>query len=151
MLIRHKQLIHERLEDAPFIGGLISSIGCEINCKGCFNQHLKRLPTVERTAEDIINEVKSNPFNCGLILGGLEWSEQYDEALELCKVARFNGMETMIYTGHTEAVISEVYDRYFEVADYIKCGGYDNSGSTVTVEGVLLASSNQKVINNKES
>lgn len=99
MEIRYKFIQDERTEDAPFVGALISAIGCKNKCKGCFNRHLKTYPTLKNTAEEIIEMVKSNPFNEGIILGGLEWSEQPIELIELCKVASENGLKVMIYTG----------------------------------------------------
>ena len=60
---------HERNQDAPFIGCLIIAYNCFNNCKHCFNQHLKNKPSIEMSAEEIINEVKKNPFNKGIILG----------------------------------------------------------------------------------
>lgn len=99
MKIRYKTIEHERTEDAPFVGALISAIDCKFNCKGCFNTELKKEKTKTESAEKIIAQVKMNPFNKGIILGGLEWSEQPLEMMELCKVASENGLEVMIYTG----------------------------------------------------
>ena len=99
MLIRYKRIEHENTSDAPFVSARISAIDCKFKCKGCFNQHLKKEPTLTATAEEIIAEIKSNPFNQGIILGGLEWSLQPLELVELVKVASQNGLQIMIYTG----------------------------------------------------
>ena len=40
-LVSYKGIIHERTEDAPFMGALIIAEKCSNNCQGCFNQHLK--------------------------------------------------------------------------------------------------------------
>ena len=99
MKIRIKQIEHERTEDAPFVGALVSSIGCKIGCKGCFNRHLKKLPTQEFEAEEIIEEILSNRLNEGIILGGLEWSEQTEELLEIVDKASKANLKIIIYTG----------------------------------------------------
>ena len=86
MIINIKKIEHERYEDAPFIGALICAVDCDINCQGCFNQHLKELPTIQKDSKDIINEVLANKFNKGIVLAGLEWSLQKEEAYELIKL-----------------------------------------------------------------
>lgn len=100
MDIQYKSITHERTEDAPFIGALISAIDCICNCKGCFNEGLKKIDTLTSTEQEIIAEVKSNPFNEGIILGGLEWSLQPVELVALCKEADKEGLKIIIYTGY---------------------------------------------------
>ena len=139
-MIHYKKIISERLEDAPFCGALIVACGCNNNCKGCFNQHLKELPTQTSSAEDIIRRVKSNPFNKGIIFGGLEWSLQIDEARELAIEARKQGLTTMLYTGSSFTSIDS--PEYF---DYIKAGRYIEGDISHTEYGIILASSNQHI------
>lgn len=144
-VIRYKKLEHERVEDAPFVGALISACDCRFNCKNCFNQHLKQLPTMGNSPEAIIKEVLSNPFNKGIIFGGLEWTLQFDELVALAKAAKENGLKTMLYTGRTFNSV-EMYQmsKYF---DYIKCGRYREDLATANhIEyGVTLASANQHI------
>jgi len=99
MEIRYKTIEHERTEDAPFIGALISAIGCKMKCKGCFHKDLKKAPTLKATEQEIIVSVLSNPINEGIILAGLEWSEQPLELLALVGEAAKNNLKIMIYTG----------------------------------------------------
>lgn len=99
MEIRYKSITHERTEDAPFIGALISSTDCDFGCKGCINNHVKRASVLKKSAESIILEVVGNKFNEGIILGGLEWSLQPLELIELCKIASGENLKVMIYTG----------------------------------------------------
>ena len=101
MNIHYKSITHERTEDAPFVGALVCASSCHIKCKGCFNKDLKKEHDLVASAEDIINEVKQNPFNQGIILAGLEWSDTPQEMIELCRVASANDLEIIIYTGHT--------------------------------------------------
>lgn len=145
--IKYKQIKHERVEDSPFVGCLISAIDCKFNCKNCFNQSLKDLPTKEKDSVTLINEVKSNPFNKGIILGGLEWSNQPSEAINIAETAKNNGLITMLYTGR-EFNDSEIQSLLKTgVFDYVKCGNYQEDLSTMNhIEyGVALASSNQHI------
>lgn len=99
MKVRIKRIEHERTQDAPFVGALVCGVMCHNGCKHCFNKHMKKEPTIEIDAEEIIKEIKSNPFNEGVIFSGLEWSEQPHELIELCKLASENGLQIAIYTG----------------------------------------------------
>lgn len=147
--IRYKALEHERVEDAPFVGALISACDCRFNCQNCFNQHLKQLPTIERPCGEIITEVLSNSFNKGIILGGLEWTLQKDELLALAIVAKENRLKTMLYTGYTINAkrLVELTDEYRDYFDYVKCGRYREEKKTANhiEHGVILASKNQHI------
>lgn len=99
MKIEYKYIEHERTSDAPFIGALIVAPTCRMKCKNCFNQELKKLPTKMDTVEHIIDEVRSNPFNQGIILAGLEWSENPKSLIALVDEASKHDLQIMIYTG----------------------------------------------------
>jgi organic radical activating enzyme len=148
MQIRYKVIEHERTEDAPFVSSLIASIDCRFSCPGCFNQHLKDMPTLTATAEEIIQEVLSNPFNEGIVLGGLEWTMQKDEAIALVTEAVLKGLKTMFYTGHT------TIEGFFNAIGgedalprpcLVKVGSYDKTLVGSRMCDVVLASDNQKV------
>lgn len=145
MMIHYKLIEHERFEDAPFIGALISACDCRFNCKNCFNQHIKSLPVKCDTSEHIIEIIKENPFNKGIIFAGLEWFLQIDEAIALAKLARENGLKTILYTGN-EYLIPYIAKNF----DYVKCGRYKEEFKTDNhIEyGVTLATSNQHIYKN---
>ena len=145
--INYKLIEHERVEDAPFVGALISACDCKFGCKGCFNQHIKNMPTKQDTAENIIKQIKSNPFNKGVIFAGLEWTLQIDECLALARLAKQNGLLTMLYTGSEnklELNLLKLCDGF----DYIKVGRFIEELKTANhIEyGVVLASSNQHIL-----
>ncbi len=147
--IRFKGIEHERTEDAPFVGALISAIDCHIGCKDCFNQHLKCRPTIYSTPQMIINEVKSNIFNEGMIFAGLEWSEQPTELISLVKECLNSDLKVMIYTGLS---FKEFFKRVpglmeLEGKIYIKYGGYEKENEVYGYidNHVTLASSNQHI------
>lgn len=145
--INYKLIEHERVEDAPFVGALISACDCKFNCKNCFNQHIKELPTISDTPQNIIREIKANAFNKGIIFAGLEWTLQIEECLILAKLAKQNGLQTMLYTGSDnklELNLLKSCDKF----DYIKVGRYVEELKTANhIEyGVVLASSNQHIL-----
>lgn len=146
-MINYKLIEHERCEDAPFMGALIAACDCKFNCFNCFNQHIKALPVIAKSCNDIIAEVKANPFNKGIIFAGLEWTLQLNECLSLAKEAKRQGLQTMLYTGNDfkgrlmgTIILSNSFD-------YIKCGRYEEELKTANhIEyGVVLASTNQHI------
>ena len=146
-MINYKLIEHERCEDAPFVGALISACDCRFDCRNCFNQSVKELPTQTRNCEDIIAEVRRDIFNKGIIFAGLEWSLQLDECIQLARKAKENGLQTMVYTGNefdSPAVGQMIKANCF---DYIKCGRYLEESRTANhiEHGVILASSNQHI------
>lgn len=147
-VINYKLIQHERVEDAPFVGALISACDCRFDCKGCFNQHIKNKPTQCETVENIINQVKANPFNKGIIFAGLEWSLQIDECIALATMAKTMGLQTIVYTGSDRD--GSVVKQYIKsnAFDYIKCGRYAEELKTANhIEyDVVLASSNQHIL-----
>lgn len=147
-MISYKLIEHERFEDAPFVGALISAIDCNMNCKNCFNQWLKEEPIIHDLSLNIISQIKQNKFNKGVIFGGLEWSLQPDDLYNLAKLSIENDLEVIIYTGLYE------YDFFKRVPKlknlsgfYVKFGQFKEG---LMVEdniqyGVKLASSNQYI------
>lgn len=146
-LVSYKGIIHERAEDAPFMGALIIGVSCRNNCRNCFNQHLKDTRTYFKFADEIIEEVKQNHFNDGLILSGLEWSEQPDDTIALIDCARHENLQVILYTGLTEQELFKRIPKEFLVGIYIKFGAYDETRTSNTYysEGVRLASTNQYI------
>lgn len=140
---------HERVEDAPFVGALLSAIDCHIGCKECFNQHVKLMPTLYSTPKAIVQEVLTNPFNQGMIFAGLEWSEQPQELVMMVRECLEAGLEVMIYTGLSLDVFLKRVPELLEIKGsiYIKHGAYILEKATYDNEShrVRLASSNQHI------
>jgi len=141
-----KGIIHERTEDAPFIGALIIANDCHNNCKGCFNQHLRQLPAIEMTASEIIAAVLSDKFNKGVILAGLEWTEQPDDLRAIYHEALNHGLQVIIFTNKTEEQFAAQFGDIMHDC-YIKFGAYDETQKTdCNIQyGIKLATSNQKI------
>ena len=96
-----KGVIQERLQDAPFVGALIIGTTCNQNCVNCFNQHLKNKETLNVNPKFIIDMIQLNPFNEGVIFGGLEWSDQEDDLNIILDeiIKRKSNLKIMLYTG----------------------------------------------------
>ena len=146
-LIRYRGIIHERTEDAPFMGALIIAEKCSNNCQGCFNQHLKNGKVFTKPVYDIIQEVSRDVFNEGIILGGLEWSEAPEDTMSLIEWAKMANLQVILYTGLTEGALFKRIPEEALRGCYVKFGMYDKTlRSRVHVSyGVQLASTNQYI------
>jgi len=146
MEILIKGIFHERTEDAPFIGALICANNCKFNCPNCYNKELKFSPSDYINDNEIIQEVKSNLFNKGIILAGLEWTLQAEEMFRLIELALNNQLEIILYTGMDYDVLIKKFPELLNYHIYIKTGKYIKELSTDdNIQfGVKLASSNQK-------
>ena len=147
LMITYKDIEHERLGDAPFIGALIVAAHCSGNCPGCFNQHLKLWDNKFDTAANIIKEVKKNPINEGIILGGLEWSEQPFDLLDLVNFALWEQLQVIVYTRLTETEFFRLLPELESKPIYVKFGEYDETQASDCYfsHGVKLATTNQYI------
>ena len=148
MIVKIKGIYHERTEDAPFMGALICANDCIFNCHDCFNQELKNAPSYNMDSKEIINQVKSNKFNKGIILAGLEWTLQPEEMYELITLALKEKLEVILYTGRELKELQIKFPLLLTLSIYIKYGRYNDKLKTTSNEvfGVNLASSNQNII-----
>lgn len=146
-MIIYKDIEHERLGDAPFIGALIIAAQCSRNCPGCFNQHVKEEPNRFATAQQIISMVQDNPLNEGIILAGLEWSEQPADLVELVKVARCENLQVIVYTSCTEEEFFQIVPELQGMSIYVKFGAYveELKHDAHFSYGVKLATTNQYI------
>lgn len=148
--MKYKYIQHEVMSDAPFIGALIVANDCSRNCKECFNQDLKQIESTKNAWYEIEKKVKSNGLNKGIILGGLEWTEQPNDLLNLMVMAR-EDFKVMIYTGLTEEQFLRIPDvkevLSFNLPIYVKYGSYESNNKCENniYYGVKLASCNQYI------
>lgn len=148
MKIHYTKIIDSRF-DAPFVGTLIAGTTCKGNCKGCCNQHLLDSTSYEEDSSVLINSIVENPFSEGIILAGLEWSDQPEEMMALIHEARNNSLEIILYTRHTEEYMRKTFPELFTMNGlYIKFGEYDETKivNDNVHYGVPLISSNQYIL-----
>ncbi|MBM7561138.1 hypothetical protein [Fusibacter tunisiensis] len=146
--IRYKGIVHNVLNDAPFIGAIVIANACHRACPNCINEHLKTDAMAQvNTAGEILNRVCENGLNQGVIFSGLEWTEQPDDLRILVKGALERGLEVMIYTHQDEHVFLENFSEFIGKPIYVKFGFYDETvcDNTHTSFGVYLASKNQYI------
>ena len=121
--IHHKGIVHNVLNDAPFIGALIIANSCGMTCTNCINESLKHhFEILIQSPDDIIQEIKENKLNEGIILSGLEWSEQPEEMVALVDVALKQQLKVMIYTHHDEDAFFNRVPQMKKKPVYIKFG-----------------------------
>lgn len=146
-LITYKGIEPQVLSDAPFIGARILAAQCNRNCSNCFNQDIKLRDNQFGTALSIIHQVLFNPLHEGIILGGLEWTEQPYDMIELTELALSYSLQVMIYTGMTEEHFIEQFPELTNKPIWCKFGAYDESQKKENYysHGVKLATSNQYV------
>ncbi|MBS7527646.1 hypothetical protein KHM83_13250 [Fusibacter paucivorans] len=126
MEIRYKGIVHNILNDAPFIGAVIIANGCSMPCPDCINEHLKDDSlTMMASPEAIIRSVRRNGLNQGIILSGLEWTEQSGEMIALVQAALAAKLEVIIYTHHDEAAFFKIAPELAKLPIYVKFGLYD--------------------------
>lgn len=145
--MEYKGLVHERLGEAPFIGALILANDCPYKCKGCFNQYLKDKPSKVNSAQEIIKTVKDNEFNEGIILGGLEWTYQKEDMLELVNEAITNDLKVMIFTHMERQEFTSKFPQLKNRGILCKFGGYEEEYKSDThySNGTKLATTNQYI------
>lgn len=151
MLVKYKGIVSERFEDAPFVSALIIANQCYLNCKNCFNQNLKRLPTLENTASEILDIIQSNPMNEGIAMSGLEWAYQPIDAFNLASGALLRGLKVILYTSMNEDAFKKAHIYLYDLPIYIKFGKYiEGHKPHKDKTGVYLASPNQYILTPNE-
>lgn len=124
-IIPYKGIVHNVLNDAPFIGAIVVANACSRGCRGCINETLKSDHyTRYESVEGIIASVRSNGLNEGIIFSGLEWSEQSKDLVDLVGAALNAQLKVMIYTHHTERVFFNKVPELKGRNLYIKFGAY---------------------------
>jgi hypothetical protein len=147
-MIKYKGIVHNVLNDAPFIGALVIAPTCSKGCKNCINEHLKKNGIFfEETATTIIEKVKSNGLNRGIIMSGLEWTESPESMIKLIDEALKNSLEVIVYTHNEEDVFLSKFPNLRKKEIYIKYGQYEEhmKAAENIHYGVRLATSNQYI------
>lgn len=147
-MIKYKGIIHNVLNDAPFIGAIVIAPTCQMGCKNCINEHLKQDDLlIEESAEQIISKVQSNGLNRGIIMSGLEWTESPESMKAIMEEALRVKLEVIIYTHHTEASFLKMFPELSKEKIYIKFGAYDEckKADNHRSYGVKLATENQYI------
>lgn len=145
--MKYRGVYHDRL-DAPFVGSLIFAYDCHHQCPGCCHGDRHTTKVYEATPEEIIQTVLDYGFSEGIILGGFEWTEQYQDLLDLLHCATEKNLRMMLYTHYDECEMRRKFPELYTFHGlYIKYGEYrrDLHEDGYTSMGIPLASTNQYI------
>jgi pyruvate-formate lyase-activating enzyme len=152
--MRVKNIIQEDYSNykacAMLVGFPSCSWKCERDCnkKGlCQNAALAQSPTIEISAEEIVDLYMSNPLSRALVCGGLEPFDSWDSLIELISEFRERTNDpVIIYTGYNrEEIEYKVLNLMLFKNIIIKFGRFvpDQEAHYDEILGVSLASPNQ--------
>ena len=95
-------LIQDSIVDGPGLRFVVFAQGCKFCCEGCHNPDTwDEGGGEEKSIEDVIAEMMSNPLTDGLTLSGGEPFLQAHECVRLAAAARSGGLNVWIFTGYT--------------------------------------------------
>ena len=153
-MIKHKGIKHNIINDAPFIGAIIIAPTCNKGCRDCINKHLKRdkVSIYKEPVKKIIYKIKNNPFDKGLILAGLEWTESSNDMKKLIEETLKEKLEVMLYTYLVEDKFKQKFPKLYKLPIWVKFGEYNKKfkNDNYFSYGVKLATTNQYIKKLKE-
>ena len=87
--------------DVPFKAIKVVPLSCKFRCKGCPHKLYKKSKfEFDLTPQEIVAEATENGQE-GIVLGGLEWTEQMEDMMALIEEAGKKNLEVAILTGLT--------------------------------------------------
>lgn len=93
--------IQDSIVDGPGFRFTVFVQGCHFHCPGCQNaQTHDPAGGAERTVEELISRMRSNPLTDGLTLSGGEPFEQAADCLALARAAHEDGLNVWCWTGY---------------------------------------------------
>lgn len=131
------------------IGFPYCSFKCETECgvKCCQNSSLVKMPSVEISAERVVDRYLNNPITSSVVFGGMEPLDSWEDLLELITALREKTNDNVIiYTGYYECEIRDKINVLKQFPNIIiKFGRFipDQPSHYDEVLGVHLASPNQ--------
>lgn len=126
------------------------SFKCDRECGRpiCQNSALAHEPEIEISVDKIVGKYINNPLTKGIVCGGLEPFDSFDDLYNLIRVFRlYTDDDIVIYTGYTEEECGLAVGELALMADNIivKFGRFisDQESHYDEVLGINLASPNQ--------
>lgn len=101
MQIKFKTVIYGVQEMAPFTGAILIGHKWSDAFTTQVIEELQALKTVSKSHKYLLDDIKSDPVNQGVIFGGLEWSLQAEELYELIKYSAKIGLQVAFHTSYT--------------------------------------------------
>ncbi|HOL79081.1 MAG TPA: anaerobic ribonucleoside-triphosphate reductase activating protein [Clostridiales bacterium] len=154
--LRLAGVIRESIVDGPGWRFVVFAQGCPHRCKGCHNPQTHDFDGgYDTTVENIINEVKKNPYLKGVTLSGGEPFCQAKPLAVLAKKAHELGLDVITYTGYTYEELIEGtneengYIELLKETDILVDGRFILEEKTLELR--FRGSRNQRVIDPKAS
>ena len=125
------------------------SFKCEKECveQICQNSSLAKEPTIEISAESLIDRFVENTISLAVVFGGLEpFDSKEDLMFFIDKFRDVSNADIVIYTGYTEDEVKDMFPWIYEFRNIIiKFGRFvpHQESHYDEVLGVKLASPNQ--------
>lgn len=136
-------------EPTLFIAFPYCNFKCDIESasQNCQNSELIKQPLIDIPLIKIFDIYKANPLTKGIVCGGLEPFDSFDELEWLCHVFRdFSNDIIIIYTGYTEDELIKEVNQLKKIGNIIiKFGRFvpNETSHYDEILGVNLASNNQ--------
>lgn len=149
--VRLSGIAYESLVNGPGMRRVFFSQGCKHNCKGCFNPDTHDFNGgEERNIQDLIEDVRNNPFIEGITFSGGDPLERAEEFGYMAKEFKAMGLNIWVYTGYTfEELLSEPkYQELLKNIDVLVDGEFKEEQKG---EYKYRGSANQRIIDAKKS
>ena len=152
MKIRIAGTVNDSVVDGPGIRFTVFTQGCPHNCKGCHNLGTHSYDGGHFVdTDDLIGKMKKNPLCSGLTVSGGEPFVQCESVGELCRAAKENGYNVIVYTGYRWEELLKDKNRFsvLEYVDYVIDGEFKEELKSLNVK--FRGSTNQRIVNVKKS
>ncbi|MDR2571085.1 MAG: anaerobic ribonucleoside-triphosphate reductase activating protein [Oscillospiraceae bacterium] len=149
-------LIQDSIVDGPGLRYVVFTQGCRYRCEGCHNPDTWSYSGgTEKSVDDIIKEMLSNPLTDGLTISGGEPFDQAADCAGIAAVAHEKGLNVWVFTGMTFEEILEESKTKISVqtllthTDILVDGRYIAAERTLSLK--WRGSNNQRMIDVKKS
>ncbi len=146
----------DSIVDGEGIRSVIWFQGCSHNCAGCHNPNTHDFNAgVERSLEDLKNEIRELEFQNGITFSGGDPMQQIEALEELARFTHECGMNVWVYTGYTFEQLLELaqkndnYMRALKQIDVLVDGKFVMDLKSFDVQ--FRGSSNQRILDVKKS
>jgi len=149
--VRIAGLIQDSIVDGPGLRFVVFAQGCDLGCEGCQNPEARILDGgTEKSVEEIIGEMLSNPLTDGLTLSGGEPFVQAADCVSLAAAARKGGLNVWVYSGYgfdeilARAGSDPIVRELLQLTDVLIDGRFVLAERTLTLK--WRGSKNQRVL-----
>ncbi len=145
---------NDSITDGPGLRITIFTQGCDKRCKGCHNPaSIPMHGGEEKSADDLIEKISSNPLLTGVTISGGEPLLQAKALIPVVRWARENDLDLAVYTGDVmEDILARDKEDELEFLSYANTlidGPYIKAERSLSLP--FRGSTNQRILNVPES